>query len=211
MKLIASLLAAAVLSAANVAAHADTIAPGVSLGLASGTTNYSFTQVVPGTLTFSDGLESITAVYANTGLLNTVALTEVCLSTGIGTAPCKAYTLTVGDVNALGGVGWCGGQPCPAGEHDVGHDDGDDQDLDQHRHHGRDSGLCCACDLQPRSRAGQPWPDGDGTGWGGGGRCARSSGHNVLASRSRAQVPREEPAPCFAFGREASKRGRTKA
>ena len=96
MKLIASLLASAVLSAAStVAAHATTINPGVDLNLVSGTTNYSFLQTTPGTFVATDGLNSVTAVYLHTALSDTF---EVCLTAGL--TPCKGYTFTIADTNA---------------------------------------------------------------------------------------------------------------
>ena len=99
MKLIASLLASAVLSAAStVAAHATTINPGVDLNLVSGTTNYSFLQTTPGTFVATDGLNSVTAVYLHTALSDTFAVTEVCLTAGL--TPCKGYTFTIADTNA---------------------------------------------------------------------------------------------------------------
>ena len=100
MKLIASLLASVVLSAAStVAAHATTITPGVTLNLVNGTTNYTFLQTVPGTFVATDGLNSVTAVYLNTGVADTFAVTEVCLNVG-PLIPCKGYTFTIADTNA---------------------------------------------------------------------------------------------------------------
>ena len=100
MKLIASLLASVVLSAAStVAAHATTITPGVTLNLVNGTTNYTFLQTVPGTFVATDGLNSVTAVYLNTGVADTFAVTEVCLNVG-PLVPCKGYTFTIADTNA---------------------------------------------------------------------------------------------------------------
>ena len=99
MKLIASLLASVVLSAAStVAAHATTITPGVTLNLVNGTTNYTFLQTTPGTFVATDGLNSVTAVYLNTGVADTFAVTEVCLTVGL--TPCKGYTFTIADTNA---------------------------------------------------------------------------------------------------------------
>ena len=99
MKLIASLLASVVLSAAStVAAHASTISPGIDLNLVSGTTNYSFLQITPGTFTATDGLNSVTAVYLHTSLADTFAVTEVCATVGL--TPCKGYTFTIADSNA---------------------------------------------------------------------------------------------------------------
>ena len=103
MKLIASLLASAVvLSASTVAAHASMINPGVDLNLVSGTTNFNFLQVTPGTFVATDGLNSVTAVYLHTPLTDSFAVTEVCLSVNVGIAviPCKGYTLTIADTNA---------------------------------------------------------------------------------------------------------------
>ena len=100
MKLIASLLASVVLSAAStVAAHATTITPGVTLNLVNGTTNYTFLQTTPGTFVATDGLNSVTAVYLNTGVADTFAVTEVCLNVG-PLIPCKGYTFTIADANA---------------------------------------------------------------------------------------------------------------
>ena len=100
MKLIASLLASAVLSAAStVAAHATTIEPGISLNLISGTSNYTFLQTVPGTFLASDGLNSVTAVYLHTPLTDTFAVTEVCLNVAI-VLPCKGYNFSIADTNA---------------------------------------------------------------------------------------------------------------
>ena len=99
MKLIASLLTFAVLSSAStIAAHASTIAPGINLNLISGTTNYSFVQTTPGTFTAADGLNSVTAVYLNTGVADVFSVTEVCAT--IGLTPCKGYTFTIADANA---------------------------------------------------------------------------------------------------------------
>ena len=99
MKRIASLITFAVLSSAStVVAHASTIAPGINLNLVSGTTNYSFLQITPGTFTALDGLNSVTAVYLNTGLADTFAVTEVCATVGL--TPCKGYTFTIADANA---------------------------------------------------------------------------------------------------------------
>ena len=103
MKLIASLYASVVLSAVStVSAFATTITPGVNLNLVSGTTNYTFLQTVPGTFVAADGLNSVTAVYLHTGLADTFAVTEVCLSVqaGLATIPCKGYTFTIADTNA---------------------------------------------------------------------------------------------------------------
>lgn len=99
MKLIASLLASVVLSASTFAAHATTISPGVDLNLVNGTTNYTFLQTVPGTFVASDGLNSVTAIYLHTGLVDTFAVTEVCLNIG-PLVPCKGYTFTIADTNA---------------------------------------------------------------------------------------------------------------
>lgn len=72
------------------------------MNLVNGTTNYSFLQTVPGTFVAADGLNSVTAVYLGTGLADTFAVTEVCLSVqvGVATVPCKGYTLTIADANA---------------------------------------------------------------------------------------------------------------
>ena len=100
MKLIASLLASVVLSAASaVSAHATTIAPGIDLNLVNGTTNYTFLQTVPGTFVATDGLNSVTAVYLHTGLADTFAVAEVCLNVG-PLVPCKGYTFSIADTNA---------------------------------------------------------------------------------------------------------------
>ena len=98
MKLTAALLASVVLSASTFAAHATTITPGIDLNLVNGTTNYSFLQTTPGTFTATDGLNSVTAVYVHTGVLDTFAVTEVCLAVGV--TPCKGYTFTIADANA---------------------------------------------------------------------------------------------------------------
>ncbi len=100
MKLTASLLASVVLSAAStVAAHASTISPGITLNLVNGTTNYTFLQTTPGTFVATDGLNSVTAVYLQTGLADTFAVTEVCANVG-PLVPCKGYTFTIADANA---------------------------------------------------------------------------------------------------------------
>ncbi len=100
MKLIASLLASVVLSAAStVAAHATTITPGLDLNLVSGLTNYAFLQTTPGTFVATDGLNSVTAVYLHTPLSDTFAVTEVCLNVG-PLVPCKGYTFSIADTNA---------------------------------------------------------------------------------------------------------------
>ena len=101
MKLIASLLASAALSLATVAAHANTIAPGVTLNLSSGASNYTFLQTTPNTFQVADGLNVITASYINVpNVLDSFTFTDICVTVGL--TPCKTYSLTIGDASAVG-------------------------------------------------------------------------------------------------------------
>ena len=105
MKKLVALLALLAPSFAALSANASPL-PGVTLGLTSGTSNYTFIQTVPGTFVVQDGLSTITAVYVGTPLADVFDVTDLCVRVGL--APCKEYALSITDANFAGvslGVG----------------------------------------------------------------------------------------------------------
>ncbi len=106
MKKLVALLALIAPSFAALSANASTMIPGVTLGLSSGTSNYTFVQTLPGTFVAQDGLSTITAVYVGTPLADVFNVTDLCVRVGL--APCKEYSLSITDANFAGvalGVG----------------------------------------------------------------------------------------------------------